>query len=87
MSLEAPPPAPVHRRYTVSVPLFPNTGHPRDHRELLNLFPDLPLAAGEPPRRNLISPDRLSCVTRPRTQLQGFESFQGPFCRKSVPPL
>jgi hypothetical protein len=87
MSLEAPPPAPVRRRYTASVPLFPNTGHPRDNRELLNLFPHLPLVAGEPPRQNLIGPDRLSYVTRPRTQLQGFESFQGPFCRKSVPHL
>jgi hypothetical protein len=43
----------------------------------------LPLAANEPPHQNLIGTDRLSCVARPRTQLQRFESFQGPFCRKS----
>jgi hypothetical protein len=85
--LRAPPPAPVRRRYAATAPLFPNTGHPRGRRELLNFFPHLPLAAGEPPRRNLIATDRYPCVARPRIQLQGFESFQGPFCRKSVPPL
>jgi hypothetical protein len=86
-SLEAPPPASVRHQPAALALLFPNTGHPCDRCELLKLFPHLPLAAGEPPRRNLISPDRLSCVARPRTQLRGFESFQGPFCRKSVPPL
>jgi hypothetical protein len=86
-SLGPPPPAPVRRRYTASVLLFPDTGHPRDHRESLNISPHLPLAVGEPPRRNLISTDQVSCVARPRTQLQRFKTFQGPFCRKSVPPL
>jgi hypothetical protein len=33
----------------------------------------------------LIGTDRLPCVARPRTQLQRFESFQGPFHRKSIP--
>jgi hypothetical protein len=84
-SLGAPPPASVRHRYAASVPLFPNTGHAHDRRELLNLSPHFPLAAGEPHRRNLIGTDRLSCVARPRTQLQRFESFQGPFCRKSIP--
>jgi hypothetical protein len=85
--LGAPPPAPVHRRLTVSAPLFLNTGHPRDRRELLNLFPHFSLAAGEPPRRNSIAVDRLLCLTWPRTQLQGFKSFQGPFCGKTEPPI
>jgi hypothetical protein len=86
LSLGPPPPAPVYRRYAASALLFPNTGHPRDHRESLNFFPHLPLAAGEPPRRNLISTDRVSCVARPRTQLQRFKTFQGPICRKLEPP-
>jgi hypothetical protein len=86
-SLGAPPPVSVRRRPAALALLFPNTGHPHDRRELLNLSPHFPLAVDEPPRRNLIGTDRLSCVARPRTQLQGFESFQGPFCRKSVPPL
>jgi hypothetical protein len=81
------PPISVRRQPAASALLFPNTGHPRDRRELLNLSPHFPLAAGEPPRRNLDATDRHPCVARPRTQLQGFESFQGPFCRKSVPPL
>jgi hypothetical protein len=80
--LGAPPPVSVHRRPAASALLFPNTGHPRDRRELLNLSPHFPLAAGEPPRRNLIGTDRLTSVARPRIQLQGFESFQGPFRRK-----
>jgi hypothetical protein len=80
--LGAPSPAPVRCRYAATAPLFPNTGHPRDRRELLNLFPHFPLATGEPPRRNLDATDRHPCVARPRTQLQGFESFQGPFCRE-----
>jgi hypothetical protein len=84
--LGAPPPAPVRRQYAATAPLFPNTSHPRDRRELLNLYPHFPLAAGEPPRQNLDATDRHPCVARPRTQLQGFESFQGPFCKKSVPP-
>jgi hypothetical protein len=46
--LEAPPPAPIRRRYAATVPLFPNTGHPRDRRKLLNLSPHFPLTAGEP---------------------------------------
>jgi hypothetical protein len=83
--LGAPPPALVHRRYVASALLFPNTGHPRDRREPLNLSPHFPLTAGEPPRWNLIGTDWVSCVARPRIQLQGFESFQGSFCRKSVP--
>jgi hypothetical protein len=66
-SLGAPPPAPIRRRTAASAPLFPNTGHPRDRREPLNLFPHFPLAAGEPPRRNLIAIDWHPCVTRPRT--------------------
>jgi hypothetical protein len=85
-SLGAPPPASVRRRPAASALLFHNTGHPYDRREPLNLSPHFPLAAGEPPLRNLIGTDRLSCVARPRIQLQGFESFQGPFCRKSEPP-
>jgi hypothetical protein len=86
-SLGPPPPVSIRRRPTASALLFPNTGHPHDRRELLNLSPHFPLAVDEPPHRNLIGTDRFSCVARPRTQLQGFESFQGPFCRKSVPPL
>jgi hypothetical protein len=86
-SLGALPPVSFRRRPAASALLFPNTGHPRDRRELLNLSPHFPLAAGEPPHWNLIGIDRLSCVTQLRTQLQRFESFQGPFCRKSVPPL
>jgi hypothetical protein len=84
-SLGPPPPVPVRRRYTATVPLFPDTGHPRDRRESLNLFPHLPLAAGEPPRWNLTGTDRVSCVVRPRTQLQRFKTFQGPICGKSAP--
>jgi hypothetical protein len=86
LSLGAPPSAPVRRRYDASVPLFPNTGHPCDRHEPLNLFPHFPLAAGEPPCRNLVATDRHRCVARPRTQLQGFKTFQGPFCGKSEPP-
>jgi hypothetical protein len=82
-SLGAPPPAPVRCRLTASAPLSPNTGHPRDCRELLNLFPHFPLAAGEPPHRNLVATDRHPCVARPRTQLQGYKTFQGTFCGKS----
>jgi hypothetical protein len=85
-SLGPPPPAPVRRRYAASALLFPNTGHPCDRRESLNLFPYLPLTACEPPHRNLISTDRVSCVAQPRTQLQRFKTFQGPICRKSKPP-
>jgi hypothetical protein len=48
-SLGAPPPAPVRRQYAAPAPLFPNTGHPHDRRELLNLFPHLPFTDGEPP--------------------------------------
>jgi hypothetical protein len=44
----APPSAPVHRRYAASVPLFANTGHPRDRREPLNLFPTSPLPLVSP---------------------------------------
>jgi hypothetical protein len=86
-SLRLPPPVSVRRRPTVSALLFPNTSHPCDHREPLKLSPHFPLAAGELPHRDLIGTDRFSCVAWPRTQLQGFESFQGPFCRKPVPPL
>jgi hypothetical protein len=85
--LGAPPPTSIHRRFAASAPLFLNSGHPRDRRELLNLFPYFPLATGEPPRWNLVAVDRLLCLTRPRTQLQGFKSFQGPFYEKSVPPI
>jgi hypothetical protein len=85
-SFGAPPPASVHRRYVATVPHFLNTGHPHDRHELLNISPHLPLTAGELPRRNLISTDRVSCVARPRTQLQRFKIFQGPICRKSEPP-
>jgi hypothetical protein len=74
-SLGPPPPVSVRRQPPASALLFPNTGHPRDRRELLNLSPHFPLATGEPPHRNLIGTDRLCCVARPRTQLQGFESF------------
>jgi hypothetical protein len=73
--LGAPLPAPIRHRLAVSAPLFPNTGHPRERRELLNLFPHFPLATGEPPRRNFVAVDRLLYLTRPRTQLQGFKSF------------
>jgi hypothetical protein len=69
------PPVSVRRRPAASSLLFPNTGHPSDRRELLNLSPHFPLAAGEPPRRNLIGTDRHPYVARPRIQLQGFESF------------
>jgi hypothetical protein len=55
--LGAPPPAPVYRRTAATVPLFPNTGHPHDRRELLNLSPHFPLTAGEPPRWDLIATD------------------------------
>jgi hypothetical protein len=72
-SLGALSPASVRRRPAASALLFPNTGQTRDCREPLNLSPHFPLAAGEPPRRNLIGTDRLSSVARPRTQLQGFE--------------
>jgi hypothetical protein len=44
-SLGPPPPAPVRCHYVASAPLFPDTGHPSDRRESLNLFPHLPLAA------------------------------------------
>jgi hypothetical protein len=81
------PPASVRRRLAASTPLFPNIGHPRDRRELLNLFPHFSLAAGEPPRRNWVAVDWLLYVARPGTQLQEFKSFQGPFCGKSVPPF
>jgi hypothetical protein len=84
--LGAPSSAPVRRRYAASAPPFLNAGHPRDRRELLNLFPHLPLAAGEPPRLNLITTHRHPCVTCPRTQLQGFKSFQGHFCGKIRTP-
>jgi hypothetical protein len=50
--LGAPPPVSVHRRPAASALLFPSTDHPSDRRELLNLSPHFPLAAGEPPRRN-----------------------------------
>jgi hypothetical protein len=40
--LGAPPPVSVHRRPAASAPLFPNIGHPRDRRELLNLSPPCP---------------------------------------------
>jgi hypothetical protein len=85
--LRATPPASVHRRLAASTPLFLNSGHTRDRRDLVNLFPHFSLAAGEPRHRNLIAVDRLLCLTRPRTQLQGFKSFQDPFCEKSVPPF
>jgi hypothetical protein len=84
--LGALPPAPVRHRYAASALLFPNTGHPQDRREPPNLSPHFPLAADEPPHRNLIGPDRVSCVARPRTQLQRFKIFQGPIYRKSEPP-
>jgi hypothetical protein len=35
----------------------------------------------------LAAVDRLLYKTRPWTQLQGFQSFQGPFCEKLVPPI
>jgi hypothetical protein len=82
----SPPPAPVRRQLAASAPLFPNTGHPRDRCELLNLFPHFPLAAGEPPHWNSIATGRFHYVARPRIQLQRFKSFQGPFCGKSEPP-
>jgi hypothetical protein len=65
--LGAPLPAPVRRQQAATVPLFPNTDHPHDRRELLNLFPHFPLAVGEPPHWNLNATDRHPCVTRPRT--------------------
>jgi hypothetical protein len=68
-SLGPPPPAPVRRRYAASAPLFPDTGHPRDRCESLNISPHSPLAAGEPPRR-IWSPSICPiCNTRPRTYL------------------
>jgi hypothetical protein len=85
--LGAPPPAPVHRRTAARVPLFPNTSQTRDRCELLNLSPHFPLAAGEPPCRDLIATDRHPCIVRPRTQLQRFKTFQGSFCGKSSTPL
>jgi hypothetical protein len=85
--LGAPPPTSIRRRYFATVPLFPNIDHPRECRELLNISPHLLLTAGELPCRNLIGTDRFSCVAQPRTQLQRFKTFQGPICRKSVPPF
>jgi hypothetical protein len=41
--LGAPPSVSVHCRPAVSALLFPNTGHPCDRRELLNLSPHFPL--------------------------------------------
>jgi hypothetical protein len=45
----------VLHRATISAPSCFNSGHPRARRELLNLFPHFPLAAGDHPRRNLIT--------------------------------
>jgi hypothetical protein len=69
MSFGPPPPAPIHRCYAASAPLFPDTDHPRDRRESLRISPHLPLAAGEPPRWNLIGTDRTSFVAWPRIYL------------------
>jgi hypothetical protein len=64
--LGAPPPARLRRRYAASAPPFPDTGHPRDRRESLVIFPHLPLAAGEPPHQ-IWSPSICSPVeSRPR---------------------
>jgi hypothetical protein len=68
-SLGPPLPAPVHRCYAASAPLFPDTGHPHDRRESLSISPHLPLAADEPSRRNLNGTDRNSCVARPTIYL------------------
>jgi hypothetical protein len=43
----------VPHRPAISAPSFFDSGHPRARRELLNLFPHFPLAASDPPRRNL----------------------------------
>jgi hypothetical protein len=42
-------------RTVVSTPSFFDSGHPRTRREILNLFPHFPLAAGDHSRRNLIA--------------------------------
>jgi hypothetical protein len=64
--LGAPPPSRLHRRYAASAPPFTDTAHPRDRRESSVIFPHLPLAVGEPPRRSW-SPSICSPVeSRPR---------------------
>jgi hypothetical protein len=62
----APPPARLRRCYAASAPPCLSLDHPRDRRESLVIFPHLPLAAGEPPRR-IWSPSICSPVeSRPR---------------------
>jgi hypothetical protein len=58
--LGALPAASVRRQYAASAPPCLNSGHPRDRREPLSLFPHLPLAGFGSP---LICP---LCKTRPR---------------------
>jgi hypothetical protein len=55
------------RRTIASEPFFFDSGHPRVRREPLNLFHHFPLAAGEPPRRNLAAIVRFFCLNRPGT--------------------
>jgi hypothetical protein len=65
----------VLRRTAISTPSFFDSCHLRARHELLNLFPHFPLAAGEPPRRNLIAVVLCLGSNRPGTQLHAFFSF------------
>jgi hypothetical protein len=67
--LGALPPARLHRRYAATAPLCLNPGHPRDRRELLNIPPHLPLAAGELPQWIWSPPICPLCKTQLRTYL------------------
>jgi hypothetical protein len=54
---------------------FYDSNHPQVHRELLNLFAHLSLAAGESPRRILIAAARLLLFKSIRDPLQVSISF------------